>query len=189
MRVGHVRNSIEVGNAVAEILRHKEIRAVVMVSTYRPAAQFIRQLKDAKADLVFANVSDVGADALAEELRQINPEYAAGVIVTQVVPHPASESSLVLKYNELLRKYYPHENPNFASLEGYLNAALFAEGLRRAGNKPTIDSLVDALESIRDLDLGLGTPLRYGPSEHQASHKVWGTILDHSGNFQNLDLE
>jgi ABC-type branched-subunit amino acid transport system substrate-binding protein len=54
LRVGHARNSVEVQAAVQEILRHKQIRAVVMVSTYRSACQFIRQLKDAKADLLFA---------------------------------------------------------------------------------------------------------------------------------------
>jgi len=26
-------------------------------------------------------------------------------------------------------------------------------------------------------------------SEHQASHKVWGTILDANGNFQALDMD
>jgi ABC-type branched-subunit amino acid transport system substrate-binding protein len=111
------------------------------------------------------------------------------VIVTQVVPHPASESSVVMKYRELLRKYYSNENTSFGSLEGYLNAAVFAEGLARAGHNLTTETLVEALESIRNLDLGLGTPLHYGPSEHQASHKVWGTVLDRSGYYQILDLE
>jgi len=26
-------------------------------------------------------------------------------------------------------------------------------------------------------------------SEHQASHKVWGTVLDANGNFQTIDME
>jgi len=189
LRVGHARNSDDVSAAVQTILGHKEIRAVVMVSTYRPASQFIRQLKDAKVDLVFANVSFVGANALAEELHQIHPDYAAGVIVTQVVPHPASQSTLVSKYRQALWKYYPNEKANFGSLEGYLNAIAFAEGLRRAGENLTTETLVDALESIRNLDVGLGTPLHYGPSEHQASHKVWATVLDGSGGYQVLDLE
>jgi hypothetical protein len=32
------------------------------------------------------------------------------------------------------------------------------------------------------LDLGLGTPVNYGRTEHQALHKVWGTQLDGSGH-------
>jgi hypothetical protein len=74
-------------------------------------------------------------------------------------------------------------------VEGYLDAMVFVEGLRRAGDNLTTESLVEALETIRNLDLGLGTPLSYGPSEHQASHKVWGSVLDASGSFQILELE
>ena len=33
-------------------------------------------------------------------------------------------------------------------------------------------------ESIRDLDLGIGPIINFGPSRHQGSHKVWGTVLE-----------
>ncbi len=189
VRVGHQRNSTDVGEAVREILKHKEIQAAIMVSTYRPATEFIRQLRDAKRDLIFANVSFVGSDAFAEELRQLGPTYASGVIVTQVVPNPDSHSSAVLKYRELLHKSYPSEKPGFISLEGYIDAAILVEGLRRCGKDLTTEKLVEALESIHNLDIGLGTPIQYGQSEHQASHKVWGTVLDSAGQFRILELE
>jgi hypothetical protein len=48
---------------------------------------------------------------------------------------------------------------------------------------------VDSLEGLRDLDLGPGTPVNYGRTEHQAMHKVWGTELDGSGHFQAIDLQ
>ena len=48
---------------------------------------------------------------------------------------------------------------------------------------------MNTLENIRGLDLGLGAPINYSLSEHQGSHKVWGTVLDASGNFQSLDLD
>jgi hypothetical protein len=53
----------------------------------------------------------------------------------------------------------------------------------------TSEKLIDALESIRDLDLGIGPIISFGPSRHQASNKVWGTVLDRNRNFENLDLE
>jgi eukaryotic-like serine/threonine-protein kinase len=34
-----------------------------------------------------------------------------------------------------------------------------------------------------------GPIIRFGPSRHQASNKVWGTVLDQNRNFQNLDLD
>ena len=42
---------------------------------------------------------------------------------------------------------------------------------------------------IGSLDLGVGTPLAFGPSEHQASHLVWGTVMDPKGGLQLVSLE
>jgi hypothetical protein len=39
------------------------------------------------------------------------------------------------------------------------------------------------------IDLGIGSPLGFGPSEHQASHVVWGTVIDAKGALQPLTLE
>jgi branched-chain amino acid transport system substrate-binding protein len=66
---------------------------------------------------------------------------------------------------------------------------LFAEGLRRAGRELDAEKLVDALESIRDYDVGIGTVMGFGPSEHQASHKVWGTMMDAQGQFRTLEMD
>jgi hypothetical protein len=42
----------------------------------------------------------------------------------------------------------------------------------------------DALKGIGELDIGLGTVLKFEPNEHQASHMVWGTQLDGSGKYK-----
>ncbi len=41
---------------------------------------------------------------------------------------------------------------------------------------------------MRDFDLGLGTTISFGKSEHQGSHKVWGTQLNDAGKFEPIDL-
>jgi len=47
----------------------------------------------------------------------------------------------------------------------------------------------DTLETIRGLDLGIGAIINFGPSEHQGSHKVWGTIMDGKGVYKSLEME
>ncbi len=190
----HVRykrspETVDVSDAVAEIQRHPEIRAVVMVPTYEPAAAFIHELKSAKRDLIFANVSFVGSEALALRLRSFKGNFAEGVIVTQVVPPIDSGATILLQYKENLEKYFPNEPASFTSLEGYIDAALFVEGLRRAGKNLTTETLIEKLETIRDLDLGTGAKLTFDIGRHQASNRVWGTILDQAGQFQVLELE
>jgi ABC-type branched-subunit amino acid transport system substrate-binding protein len=189
LRVGYVRNTVDVADAVKKIIAAPDLKAVIMVPTYRPAARFIQAVKDAGRNLTFASVSFVGAAPLADELSQLGPKYGEGVIVTEVVPHPESQASAVLKYRELLSKYYPSEKPSFISLEGYIDAMIFTHALELAGEKLTTDSVIAAIESIHNLDLGIGVPINFGPSDHQASHKVWGTILGADGQYQVLDLE
>jgi branched-chain amino acid transport system substrate-binding protein len=190
LKVTYERNTTDVASAVARVLERKDrIKAVVMVASYRAAARFIEQVRSQRPQMIFTNVSFVGSQALAEELMQLGPRLAEGVIVTQVVPLPTSRSTAVLRYQEALARYAPGEKPDFISLEGYVDGNLLVEGLRRAGRTLTTDGLVKALEDIRGLDLGLATPLSFAPSEHQGSHKIWGTVLDRTGNYQALDLE
>jgi branched-chain amino acid transport system substrate-binding protein len=190
LRVGYRRNTADVEAAVKAIASHaKDVGAVVMVATYKAAARFIERLRDAKVrGLVLTNVSDVGANALAEELAQLGPGYGDGVIVTQVVPPPGGKEAPLEAYREQLRRYAPGERPGFLSLEGWLAARLLVEGLQRAGKNAGVEAVVEALEHVQGLDLGLGTPVGFGPSEHQASHAVWGTVIDAKGQLQPLAL-
>jgi serine/threonine protein kinase/ABC-type branched-subunit amino acid transport system substrate-binding protein len=190
LRVGYERNTVKIDAAVEEILKRRDqVRAVVMVPTYQPAARFIRAMRDNKMNVICTSVSFVGSEALAEELKQMGPECAEGVIVTQVVPHYESQATAVIRYREQLKKYHPYEAPGFISLEGYLAASVFVEGLRQAGEELTTDSFINALESIRDLDLGIGAKISFAPSEHQGSHKVWATVLDKTARYQILELD
>ncbi len=190
LRVRYRRNTADVEDAVRAVsARAKEVSAVVMVATYKAAARFIERLHDGGLGrLVFTNVSDVDSNALADELAQLGPGYAEGVVVTQVVPPPTGKATTLLRYQEQLRKYAAGEKPSYLSLEGWISARLLVEGLQRAGRNLTTDGLIDALEGIHGLDLGLGTPLGFGPSEHQASRMVWGTVLEAKGALAPIDL-
>jgi branched-chain amino acid transport system substrate-binding protein len=70
-----------------------------------------------------------------------------------------------------------------------VTANVMIEALKRAGPQLDTERLVQTLESIHDFDMGLGTPISFGRSEHQASHKVWGTQLDATGHYQPIDLQ
>ena len=189
-RVTYQRNTADVSSAVARVVeRGDRTRAVILVATYRAAARFIEQVKNQRPSMLFATVSLVGSTALADELMQLGPRFAAGVIVTQVVPLPTSRSSAVLRYQDALAAYAPGEKPDFVSLEGYVVGNLLLEGLRRSGRTVSTENMVRALETIRGLDLGLGTTVGFGPADHQGSHRVWGTVLDASGTYQPIDLE
>ena len=191
LRLDYERNTVDVDNAVAGLRAHKTppIKAVVMVAAYRAAAKFIEKTRDLYPSMIYTNVSFVGSTALASELMLLGPRFANGVIVTQVVPAVDGYSSAILKYKTALAKYFPGEAPDYVSLEGYVDGTLLLEGLKRAGPKPDTETLVDALENLRNFDIGLGAPISFSQSDHQGSHKIWGTQLDDHGHYQPLDLE
>jgi branched-chain amino acid transport system substrate-binding protein len=189
LRLNYKRNTVDVDEAVKQLRAQKlPIRAVVMVSTYRAAAKFIEKTRDIPG-MIYSNVSFVGSTALADELMLLGGRFASGVIVTQVVPAVSGYSSAVLEYKNALAKYFPGEAPDYVSLEGYISAKVLIEALKRAGSQLDTERLVDSLEGMRNLDLGLGTPLNFGRAEHQASHKIWGTALDENGRYQPIELE
>jgi ABC-type branched-subunit amino acid transport system substrate-binding protein len=193
LRVNYERNTADVDAAVRDVAKYNDsthrVGAVVMVATYKAAARFIQKVRDKGMSPTFLNVSFVGSNALMDELKDLGSTYAPGVIVTQVVPHYESGGTGVLRYREALAKYHPDQQPDFVSLEGYVVGNVFAEGLRRAGRELDTEKLVDALESIRDYDMGIGTTISFGMSEHQGSHRVWGTVMDAQGHFQSIDME
>jgi ABC-type branched-subunit amino acid transport system substrate-binding protein len=189
LRLNYKRNTVDVDDAVNQLKAQKlQIRAVVMVATYRAAAKFIEKTRDTYPGMIYSNVSFVGSTALAEELMLLGQRYASGVIVTQVVPAVGGYSSAVLEYKNALAKYFPGEAPDYVSLEGYIAANVLIQGLKATPQLDT-EKLIDNLEVMRSLDLGLGTPLSFGRAEHQASHKIWGTALDDAGKYAPLELE
>jgi branched-chain amino acid transport system substrate-binding protein len=190
LRLNYQRNTVDVDDAVNQLKAQKvPIKAVVMISAYRPAAKFIEKTRDLFPGLLYSNISFVGSTVLADELMLLGPRYAAGAIVTQVVPAVSGYSSIVLEYKNALAKYFPGEAADYVSLEGYVAANVLIEALKRTGPQLDTEKLIDVLENMRDLDLGLGASLGFGRAEHQASHKIWGTALDETGKYQAIELE
>ena len=188
VRTTFQRTSLDVEDAVRAIRSSPvRLKAVVTVGSYRPIAKFIERTND--LDLIYTSTSEVGAESLADELLQLGPKYTRNIVVTEPGPLPSSRATAVLKYQQLLKKYAPGERPNFLSLQSYLSGLVLVEALKRTGKDLTSESLVDAAEGLRGLDLGVGVPVGFGPSEHQAWHKIWGTELEPDGGWKTIELE
>lgn len=190
VRAGFKRSSdrVDVETAVRTLRKKSgQVQAVVMAAGYAAAAAFISKTCD--LGFKYSNTSAGQTLELADLLMQTSPQCAENVMVTQATPLPSSGGSLVLRYREDLRRYAPAERPDFLSLQGYITAQIFIEGLRRAGPNLDTEKMVEALESIRGWDIGLGSPIQFTPSEHQASHRVWLATLARDGSIKPLDRD
>lgn len=168
------RNTEVVESALANILTAKTpVRAVIMVGAYKPCARFIELAKESELRATFLNVSFVGSGPLAAALGSDGD----GVIVTQVVPHFISDVPLAASYRDALKMFVPDAKPGFGSMEGYAATRMLLTALKKGPEAPDRESVIRSLESLGKFDLGLGAPLELSPTEHQACHQVWPTIV------------
>jgi len=159
-----------------KILRQAGADAVIAVGVYGPCGAFIRDARQAGWEAPIANVSFVGAEVLLEKLRQASrqagKDLTVNLINSQVVPSPDdTRYPLVAEY----RAHVADENYGFVSLEGWLNAVVVTEALRRAGPNPSREAFIRGMESLHGWDPGLGVPLEFSASDHQGLHRVWLT--------------
>ncbi|MBK9571823.1 MAG: ABC transporter substrate-binding protein [Rhodoferax sp.] len=171
------RNSVDVAKALDDILK-VEPEAVVQISAYKSCAAFIKQARGKGYGGQFFNVSFVGSKALADELGNVGQ----GVVISQVVPFPYTPSSAIAREYQQHMTESGQKDFDFSSMEGYLTARVFVEGLRRAGKTPTREALITALESIKNLNLG-GFTVSYSNQDHQGSSYTDLTIIGRDGKF------
>lgn len=172
------RNTIKVEEAVNAIAKVKP-DAVVMVSAYKSCGEFIRQMKKTGSNAQFFNVSFVGSKALSSDLGA----DGAGVAISQVVPFPWSPSIPIVKeYQKIMSRFALQSPYSFSTLEGYIAAKVFVEGLKKAGKDPTREKFIAGMEKIQDWDLG-GFSVNFSPANHNASKFVDLTIIGKEGKF------
>lgn len=98
-------------------------------------------------------------------------EAAAGITVAQVVPNPTNPAIPVVKaYQEAIKKL-GNVDIGYSSFEGYVNARILIEALRRAGRAASREKFIEALHSMRPYDMG-GFEVRYGPNDHDGTDFV-----------------
>ena len=183
-RGSYIRGTMDVEEGVARILDAKP-QAVVMIGTSGPCAKAIKLARARGYRGLFYAVSFVGADEIG---RILGPGNDTPLLMSQVVPPPDLPESAalltgVMDYARLLARSFPEERPNVVGLEGFLNARVLVEGLRRAGRELTRERFLDAIESISNFSVGIASPVSYDKDRHQGLERVYFTRFDH-GRFQ-----
>ncbi|HXY00752.1 MAG TPA: ABC transporter substrate-binding protein [Candidatus Limnocylindrales bacterium] len=174
-KASYVRQTTQVGDAIDRV-RAANPDAVVVVGPSNTVAPILKQAHAKGWKPLFVTVSFVGTDELIQEA---GPD-AEGTVITQVVPpYFLTDMKTVALYRRALQKFMPSSRPNFVSLEGFVDAMVMVEGLKRAGKEPTREGLIRAIESIHDLDVGLGTQLKldYSAKDHKGFDHVIPTVV------------
>ncbi|HEX6704528.1 MAG TPA: ABC transporter substrate-binding protein [Albitalea sp.] len=174
------RNSVDVAAAVQAIAK-AEPQAVVMVTLYRPTAEFIKQMRSSGASPFFVALSPVGTDQLIAELGAQNTR---GIQVSQVIPYPWGDKlEVVREYKKSLQAHANGAAVSYYGLEGYLNARLVVAALERAGVNPSREKLMVALRSGPfNLD---GYRVNFAPGSNSGSNYVEISVVGANGRILN----
>lgn len=171
----YARQTSDAGEAIDKV-RAANPDAVVVVGPSNTVAPILREAHAKGWKPLFLTVSFVGTD----DLIQSAGSDAEGMVITQVVPpYYLTDLKTVALYRRALEKYMPSARPNFVSLEGFLDAMVLTEGLKKAGKGLTREGLIQAIESMRGRDMGLGSDLKLGYSAkvHKGFDHVMPTVI------------
>jgi branched-chain amino acid transport system substrate-binding protein len=181
--------------AAVKALREANCDVVLCTGAYQGCGAFVRSARDAGWTAPISNVSFVGSDAMLALLvkhgRAQGRDYTRALVNSQVVPsYDDVGLTGVVEYRTLMDKHNPQvpeairdaaytpQKLSFISLEGYVNARVIVEALRRAGANATRQSFRQALESLRGLDVGIGAPVTFTAERHQGLDSVYFTRVE-----------
>jgi branched-chain amino acid transport system substrate-binding protein len=132
--------------------------------------------------------SETGAALAERPAGHTGRHPMAGLLVTQVVPHPGNSlHPLVVEYQRALSQHGTRgalagTQGSHASMEGYLAARVVQEALLACGRDASRACVLQALAS-RSFELP-GLHVHFGASHRQARPFVEITLLDSEGRFR-----
>jgi ABC-type branched-subunit amino acid transport system substrate-binding protein len=169
------RNTMDVESGLKSVMAERP-QAVVVVGPYSPVAAIVKKAHAEGWHPQFLTVSFVGTEEFIKEAGA----DAEGTIITQVMPpYDRTDYPTVAQYRKCLAKYSPGEAPTFVSFEGFVDAMVVVEGLKRAGKDLTREKFISGIESIHEMNAGLGPKLilNYSANDHKGFDNVYPTIV------------
>jgi branched-chain amino acid transport system substrate-binding protein len=169
--------AVEVEKAALALAR-KRPKAIIMSTSGKGAVALIKRYRQTGEHAQFYGMSVVSSRELAADLGPAS----RGIVISQVVPAPWRTQAHIARDYQDLRAKNDNMPSSYGSLEGFIAARAFSEGLRRVGRNLTRERLVAALESLSDHDLG-GFRIGYGPNKRSGSNFVEMSMLTLNGEF------
>ena len=151
--------------------------ALVILSSSKNTVAVIKEIRKQGGNMQLLTLSNNSSESFIKDLG----EDGIGVVVSQVTPPPYLGSSHIGREFSKAAKE-TNATISYASMEGFLNAKVLVEGLKRAGRNLTRAGFVKAMESIKAEDFG-GVMVSYSPQDHTGSEFVELTMIGRNGKF------
>ncbi len=174
-----VENNSSDAAAAAARIATSQPEAVLVGLAGKPTIDFVKAMRLQRKGLPLYALSIMGAAATLKAMG----DDATGIAVSQVVPLPGNTVvPMVREFQQAWKAAGVTLEPSHLALEGYINARVFAEALRRAGRNPTRSSFIESTWNLKRYDLG-GFEVSFSDSARNASRFVELTMVSRDGRF------
>ena len=171
-------NSSDAAAAAAKIAASQP-EAVIMGLAGTPTVEFVKAIRKERKGLPLYALSVMGAAATMKAMGT----DATGITVSQVMPLPTNNVLPLVREFQLAWKAAGMTlAPSHLALEGYVNAKVFSEALRRAGRNPTQAGFIDSVWGMKNYDVG-GYEVSFTDSSKSASRFVELNMVARDGRF------
>jgi branched-chain amino acid transport system substrate-binding protein len=177
--VATIENDASDAAAAAKKIIDSNPEAVLLGLAGKPTAEFAKFFRQQRKGLPMYALSVMGAAATLKAMG----DDATGMTVSQVVPLPSNNTvPLVREFQQVWKASGATAEPSHMALEGYVNAKVFAEILRRAGRSPTRSAFIEAAWGLKHYDLG-GFEVSFTEGAPNASRFVELTMVGRDGRL------
>lgn len=171
-------NASDAGAASAKLVAANP-EAVLLGLAGKPTIDFVKATRALRKGLPLYALSIMGSAATIKALG----DDATGIAVSQVVPLPGNTIvPMVREFQQAWKAAGVTLEPSHLALEGYINARVFTEALRRTGRNPSRSSFIDSTWALKRYDLG-GFEVSFSDSAKGASRFVELTMVGRDGRF------
>jgi len=174
-----VENSGADARGAAQTIAAASPEAVLLGLAGKPTIEFVKSMREQRRGLPLYALSVMGSAATLNALG----DDAHGIAVSQVVPLPSN--GVVPVVRDFLQAWSASGAtlaPSHLALEGYINARVFIDALRRAGRDVKRAAFVESTWSLKHLDLG-GFDVSFDKPGRNASRFVELTLIGRGGRF------
>ena len=165
-------------------LRDKGVTHLLMVLGPQDTAKAVTQAREAGWNPQFGG-HQATPDPLTIQLGGKAIEGVFGVATSALPDMDPAQWPGVKDYRDTLVKFAPAAKPSAFGIRAYADAIIFVEALKRAGPNPTRESLVAAIEAMKDFATGIYPPVTYGPDRHDGNN---GAVIVRAQNGQWLPV-
>jgi len=176
-----IQNDASDAGAAAKTIGAAQPEAVLLGLAGKPTVGFVKAIRAERKGIPLYALSVMGS---AGTLKALGDD-GVGIAVSQVVPMPNSQVVPVVRDFAQAWRAKPEAaaiEPSHLALEGYINARVFIEALKRAGRNLTRKAFLDAAWSIKRVDIG-GFDLNFQQPGRNASRFIELTMIGRNGRF------